>query len=166
MYTGTLPSIIWSENLWTKFDEHKHLMNTKSIVTRWWSYTSKQGSVINFITWNCWPAYTYNMVKWGIWLCCCCRTTNLRRKRRIVSMFHVLINKQIRIDFWKNGDNHGKKLETKHMHNQHHLPEMSNDLRKKLESKHTHNQHRLPGMSNVWRSRHLKSWGECWRCQQ
>ena len=46
---------IWSVNLWTTFDKHKHLMNTKSIVTGWWSYATQQGSVINIITWKCWP---------------------------------------------------------------------------------------------------------------
>ena len=53
----------------------------------------------------------------------------------MVSIFHVLINRTIKIDVGNNGDDHRKKLETK---------------------KHAQPKHRLPEMSNFGQSRHLK----------
>ena len=38
-------------------------------------------------------------------------------KEEMVSIFHVLINRPIKVDPEKNGDDHRKKLETKNTHN-------------------------------------------------
>ena len=66
--------------LWTTLREHKHLLNTKSIVTGWWSYASQQRSVINIIA--CMEVLAkmyYNMMNSGTW-CCCCWATDLWHK--------------------------------------------------------------------------------------
>ena len=39
-------------------------------------------------------------------------------KEEMVSIFHVLINRPIKIDLGNNGDDHRRKLETKNTHNQ------------------------------------------------
>ena len=128
--------IIWSDNLWKTFDKHKHLMNMKSIITGWWSHATQQGSAINVNVWKNWP--TYILTIW--WSGVSDNVTAVKPqiygiKEEMVSIFHVLINRTIKIDVGNNGDDHRKKLETK---------------------KHAQPKHRLPEMSNFGQSRHLK----------
>ena len=118
MSTDNVTIIIWSVNFWKPPNKHKHLMNTKSIITGWWSYATNNG-----LSSTLWHGNVDQRILtiWWSWV-----PDNVAAvgpliygvKEEMVGIFHVLSNRPIKNDLGNNRDDNRKKLESKKMHNE------------------------------------------------